>query len=322
MEQAELLSSWIRGGGSERIDLLLRFRSDEFVGSALRCVRRISPTRLRRILEERPSLGPRIAIRAGELSKSVRNALKEWAFADLLRAEGRLATLPAAAFDWDRRSLAYGGDTLQHIGRSWPKLGSQTFTSAELERLFELLEVVGEGTVISPSRVAARTLLTCVAMLDETALLRLVPHLENRSEEVVTVVFNATHATPAVWVRCLEQCPTAGVQGAVSQRPEALKSPEVRHLLRKSSRRSVLNTLLHGATGEEFAQLFRKLVRQDLDDAAHALREEPERARFLTKNDLLPLLESTEQGHRLLAITLVNRMSTDEPRLRRRQVRT
>lgn len=324
MELGDLLHGWIQVAEPERIERLLRVRSDAFVGAALRHAHGISPLLLREILEHRPAVAP-LGLRNGSLSERFRAVLKEWAFDDLLRAEERISALSADASNWDKWTQAYGARTLEEIalyargvGTGPPWLG-KNITDAEIERLLALLDMGGDPTV-GPARSAARILLACVGRLQEPGLLKLVPHLDRRNHAVVRVV-EAVHATPRVWRACLEHSPTVKVQTAVARIPEAVQVLEIRSLLSRSKVIDILRRVVEYASDEEFVRVFRKLVRHDLDAAANALARQTNRAHLLAKSDLIPFMESPEQSHRLLAITLMDVAAAEEPRPVRRRAR-
>lgn len=316
-EQARLLVMWISHADEERLAYLLRAQSDEFVGSALACVRSVTPERFREILDQRPSLAPVIAASRERMSEQLRTTLKEWAFDDLHRIDQRLATLPPNAGREEKWSLAYGTAMLHSFvehGRRLPNVNPQ-ITDADIERLFALLDAGGDPHV-GPARAAAIVLLACAGRLNETRLLALLQHLERDSLDVRTLVDNAVHATPAFWTTCLKHSPIALVQEAISWIPEARQSPDVRALLSRSNHVRVLVTLLDEATDTEFVGLFRKILRRDLNAASEALSSHPERARLLNRRDLLPLFESSDTRHRLQAITLADVVQPDPVPLR------
>ena len=145
------------------------------------------------------------------------------------------------------------------------------------------------------------------------------PYLDVRTSQAITAV-KAAHATPRVWLACLEHSPTPDVEEAVAEIPDALRVPEIRSLLGRSGKASVLAKLIEDATGREFVRLFWKLARRDVDAAARVLKERPEHVSFLAPADLAPLLRSSDQRYRLTAITLLSDTTTDRRRGRARRL--
>ena len=103
----------------------------------------------------------------------------------------------------------------------------------------------------------------------------------------------------------LEHSSTDRVYAAVSRQEDALRVPEIRTLLEQGDSIDALTALWQDSTGEEFRRVFRKLARIQRGAAATLLEQNPERARFLERSDLAPLLESANAADRLLAIALV-----------------
>lgn len=312
-EQAAPLRNWIRDAEPERIRTLVRLRSDEFVGAALAHAHAIHPAELRRILERRPAIAPAIAKRFYDLPQELSSVLKDWAFEDLFRAEERLAAMPEDTAPHRRWEAAYGARTLEIIATK-PRTRKSHLEDRDVERLVALLDAAGDPDA-GPSRAAANILATYADRLREAELLELLPHFRDRPSELARLIDLAVHATPNVWRACLDLSQAEGVQHAIACNPKAIKVPEIRARLAESDSTDVLLPLLTNATGEEFARLFRKMARLEPDVAADVLRDWPDRARFLARTDLLPLMQSSDPSIRMLAITLLgDAAEADDPR--------
>src|SRR5690606_31370606 len=208
----------------------------------------------------------------------------------------------------DRRELAYGAQALERIANAGPSPTRCGLSPADIDRLFGLL---GTGGIrgIGPSDAAARVLLGCARYLDEDQLMRLLPHLASEPADLLRLVSAAVYATPRVWKACLDLVPTGAMEDAISRQPQAVKSPEIRALLGRSKRAGVLERVIREASDEEFPYLFRRLCRRNPDAAAWVLNDQPERARLLTRTDLLPLVQSKNQRNRLAASIALGEMT-------------
>lgn len=317
-EHADLLQDWISGGDPERVALLLRAETDDFVACGLAQIRRLSRTLLFEILRQRPTMAPILA-RRRTLSARIRDALKEWAFEDLLRTKERWASLKNEEESYQTKwDLAYGARVLQELAWSRQSHGVPSFTMVDAERVLALLGT-DQDVPISSRTVATEILLASTPFLDETALLKLIPHLKREPSLLRRLVVTANRATPRVWKACLEHSSTEAVFEGLSLIPAAVRDPEIRARICRSDRVDVLLRLVDSATEQEFPRLYRKLLRRSPEAAAQALSRRAECARLLTRDDLMPLLRSDDRQTRVLAITLMSDGAGREASVSRRK---
>lgn len=303
-QQVALLFDWIRSGTPERVHQLLRFRSAAFIAHVLPDMPALEPATLRQILERRPGVGPKLALNVLRLSKPLQKTLKDWAFDDLPLIAERLRALPPDAPVRQKIRATDSVTTLLFLLYEEREQGMRKLRPDEVDRLLLLLEVKDDPEADFLNTVR-RILLSCAACLDEDRLLKLLSHLSPNSNDVVTLVERAEQATPRVWRACLEHSSTDRVYAAVSRQEDALRVPEIRTLLEQGDSIDALTALWQDSTGEEFRRVFRKLARIQPGAAATLLEQNPKRARFLERSDLVPLLESANAADRLLAIALV-----------------
>lgn len=184
---------------------------------------------------------------------------------------------------------------------------------------------VPDNIVLSPHYHAGRFYSRFLAGLPVDVLRVVIPAIGGRNKYVVgsTALANSTalakvldrdDITPEVARLVAKHFGTRRIRALLASHPRWRHDPEIRPRLLASTAPEIVAILLQDASPDEFVRVFRRVVERHPDIVGEILGDRlDELAGALTKEDLIPLLQSTSRMTRLVAIQALSQ-ANETPR--------